>query len=449
MGSQVTANPEVDPGTRLPGTAAPGFTLTNQFGSRVSLSQFRGKAVVLAFVDSECTTICPLSTVSMTEAVAMLGPAAAKHIQLLGIDANPDATAVSDVRAYSTAHEMLHSWNFLTGSRSQLEAVWRDYHVYVAASHGDIDHEPAIYLVDPDGHERILYLTQMAYASVEQQAELIANGLSQVLPGHPALHGGVSMALAKPIGAAAAVRLPVIAGDRSIQQVQFGAGHPHVVVFVTSWIGEVSDLQAQLQALTRYQHEAIQHGWPTVVAVDETKSETTPAALPQLLARTGVTKLDYPIVADTSGRVADGYGVQDIPWVEVITPAGDHLQARRLGVRGRAGPAGGPREGVARQLAHPARRRASPAGRPGRPPGPVAVARRPGQVGQPAQQLARLGGVAVLRCPRCTRLPATSSRTEASPSRRWTGPWTQRMLCTFSSGTQVVFRHTRPREATT
>ena len=44
MGSQVTANPEVDPGTRLPGTAAPGFTLTNQFGSRVSLSQFRGKA---------------------------------------------------------------------------------------------------------------------------------------------------------------------------------------------------------------------------------------------------------------------------------------------------------------------------------------------------------------------------------------------------------------------
>lgn len=322
LGGQVTANPEVDPGTRLPGTAAPGFTLTNQFGSRVSLSQFRGKAVVLAFVDSECTTICPLSTVSMTEAVAMLGPAAARHIQLLGIDANPDATAVSDVRAYSTAHQMLHSWSFLTGSKSQLEAVWRDYHVYVAASHGDIDHEPAIYLIDPDGKERILYLTQMAYASVEQQAELIAGGLSQMLPGHPAVRGGVSMALAKPIGAAAPVSLPVIAGDTSIKQVRFGAGHPHVVVFVTSWIGEVSDLQAQLQALARYQHEAIQHGWPTVVAVDETKSETTPAALPQLLARTGGGKLGYPIVADTSGRVADGYSVQDIPWVEVISPDG-------------------------------------------------------------------------------------------------------------------------------
>jgi len=322
LAGQAAANPEVDPGTRLPGTAAPGFTLTSQFGAPVSLRQFRGQAVVLAFVDSECTTICPLSTVSMTEAVRMLGPAAARHVQLLGIDANPDATAVSDVRAYSTSHQMLHSWNFLTGSKSQLEAVWRDYHVYVAASHGDIDHEPAIYLIDPDGRERILYLTQMAYASVQQQAELIASGLSQMLPGHPPVHGAVSMALAKPIGPAATVSLPVIAGDRGVQRVQLGTGRPHVVVFVTSWIGEVSDLQAQLQALDRYQHEAIQHGWPTVVAVDETKSETTPGALPQLLARTGAGKLSYPIVADTSGRVADGYGVQDIPWVAVISPAG-------------------------------------------------------------------------------------------------------------------------------
>jgi hypothetical protein len=48
-----------------------------------------------------------------------------------------------------------------------------------------------------------------------------------------------------------------------------------------------------------------------------------------------------------------------------------------------------------------------------------------------------------------TRRPATSSRTDASASRRWTGPWTQRTLCTFSSGTQVVFLDTRPPEETT
>src|SRR6266705_2760845 len=76
------ANPGLDPGTPLLGRPAPGFELTDQF---------RGQVVLLAFVDSRCTTICPLTTVSMTEAVRLLGPGAAGRVQLLGVDANPDA----------------------------------------------------------------------------------------------------------------------------------------------------------------------------------------------------------------------------------------------------------------------------------------------------------------------------------------------------------------------
>src|SRR6202035_1562430 len=54
-------NPSLDPGTPLSGPA-PDFTLTDQFGHSVSLHSFRGKVVVLAFNDSQCTTICPLTT---------------------------------------------------------------------------------------------------------------------------------------------------------------------------------------------------------------------------------------------------------------------------------------------------------------------------------------------------------------------------------------------------
>jgi cytochrome oxidase Cu insertion factor (SCO1/SenC/PrrC family) len=117
---QMARNPDVDPGTSLPGIPAPSFTLTNQFGTDVSLRQFRGKAVVLAFVDARCTSICPLTTLSMTEAIGMLGRTAARNVQLLGINANPGATSVADVHAYSVAHQMLRSWDFLTGNRSQL-----------------------------------------------------------------------------------------------------------------------------------------------------------------------------------------------------------------------------------------------------------------------------------------------------------------------------------------
>jgi cytochrome oxidase Cu insertion factor (SCO1/SenC/PrrC family) len=319
---QVASNPDVDPGTSLPGTVAPGFSLTDQSGAPVTLRQFRGKAVVLAFVDSRCTNVCPLTTWSMTQAVAMLGPAAARNVQLLGIDANPDAIRVADVRAYSQAHGMMSSWDFLTGSAGQLAAVWRAYHVYVAASHGNIDHEPAIYLIDPDGRERTLYLTQMAYAGTAQQAELLADGLSRLLPGHPAPRGGVPMTLARSIGPAAATSLPVIGGDTGGGQVLVGRGHAHVVVFLASWVSEVSDLPAELQALASYQRSALRRGWPTVVVIDESQTETTPGAMASALTRAGGGALGYPVATDASGRLADGYGVQDLPWIEVTSPGG-------------------------------------------------------------------------------------------------------------------------------
>lgn len=318
----LSKNLNVDPGTSLPGQAAPAFTLTNQFGASVSLRQFRGKAVVLAFVDSRCRSICPLTTLSMTEARSMLGPAAAAHIQLLGIDANPDATKVADIRAYSSAHQMLRSWDFLTGSLHQLAAVWRAYHVYVAASHGNIDHEPAVYLVDGRGKERTLYLTQMAYASVGQQADLIAQGLSRLLPGHPAPHELVPLALAKAIRPAQAATAPVIGGTDEVKNVTLGRGHPHLVVFMASWLNEMFNLPSELRVLASYQRQAVRHGWPPVVALDETQTESNAAVLPKLLAAAGGGRLGYPVAADTSGLMADGYGAADLPWIEIVSPAG-------------------------------------------------------------------------------------------------------------------------------
>ena len=61
-------NPNLDLGSSLGGTPAPDFRLRNQFGQPMSLSQFRGKVVMLAFEDSECTTVCPLTTQSMLQA---------------------------------------------------------------------------------------------------------------------------------------------------------------------------------------------------------------------------------------------------------------------------------------------------------------------------------------------------------------------------------------------
>ena len=72
QGDALAFNPTLDPGTPISGVA-PDFTLSDQFGRPVSLRSYRGKVVLLAFNDSECTTVCPLTTTAMLDAKAMLG----------------------------------------------------------------------------------------------------------------------------------------------------------------------------------------------------------------------------------------------------------------------------------------------------------------------------------------------------------------------------------------
>ena len=319
----LAANPAVDPGTPLGGKPAPDFTLLDQDGQKVSLSQFHGKAVLISFVDSHCTTICPLTTTSLLQAVSLLG-SAGKQVQLLGIDANPKATRVSDVHAYSAAHNMMSSWDFLTGTLAQLKQVWKAYHVYVQAIKNNIDHEPAIYLITPDGREQSIFLTQMAYTATDQQAQVLADATAAVLPGHPHVKQSVSLRYVPGIKPTTGTELPVAGGLTPVRTVPFGPGHAHLVVFFATWVDENTNLTAELVALNAYQREALAHGWPQAVAVDEASTETTPSALPTFLSSLHGS-LDYPVVIDKYGALSDGYGVQDQPWIELVSSTGKIL----------------------------------------------------------------------------------------------------------------------------
>ena len=324
-GMQGANNPELDPGSSLGGAPAPDIRLKNQFGQRMALSQFRGKAVVLAFVDSQCTTVCPLTTVSMVAAKELLG-AAGSHVQLLGVDANPQATSVADVMAYSRAHAMVNQWDFLTGTLPQLQATWRAYHIAVQIQQGMIDHTPALFVIDPQGRERTVYLTQMNYASITQAAQIIAQRVSGLLPGHPPLASTHSLAYISGQTPAARVTLPGVPSG----SVTLGPGQPRLVMFFATWVAETSDLRAHLLALNAYAHAAREggrgggRGLPGLVAVDEQTTEPSPGAAAAYLKDLGA-PLRYPVAADATGRVADGYGVADQPWFELTSASGKIL----------------------------------------------------------------------------------------------------------------------------
>lgn len=303
----------VDPGTPLHGTPAPDFTLTDQFGHQVSLHQFRGKVVVLAFTDSECTTICPLTSQSMLDALQLLPASASEQVQLLGVNANPDATSIADARTYSIGHGLEDKWHFLTGTPGQLGQVWKAYHIYVQVVQGNIDHTPALFVIGPQGGEQTLITTSGQYGVVGIEADALASAIAPLLPGHvqvlahlPAVH---ELTTTQPI------QLPMMTARGPAGEVTLGPGSAQLVFFFASWS---PDIQAQLVALNAV---AQMPGGPRLIAVDVGSTEASSTTLRIVLS--GLKQpLVYPVAVDQSGDVADAYHTQDIPWFTFTTPQG-------------------------------------------------------------------------------------------------------------------------------
>ncbi|MGZ4228961.1 MAG: redoxin domain-containing protein [Solirubrobacteraceae bacterium] len=321
-------NPSLDPGTPLSG-AAPDFTLSDQFGKPVSLHSFRGKVVILAFNDSECTTVCPLTTSAMLQAKAMLGKAGSQ-VQLLGVDANPHAISLESVWSYSELHGMLHDWHFLTGSLPELKRVWKQYAVEAAVEAGEITHTPALFVIDPQGRKAKVYITQMSYASIGQLGQLLASEASRLLPHHPAVRSGLSYARVPGITPAQTATLPRAGGGT----VQIGPGKSaHLYVFFATWDQAMSALAGQLSALNGYAAAARRLGLPPLTAVDEGSVEPSSETLSDFLKRLPH-PLSYSTAIDRTGRVADGYQVLGLPWFVLTSRTGQILYYREVSTAG-------------------------------------------------------------------------------------------------------------------
>jgi cytochrome oxidase Cu insertion factor (SCO1/SenC/PrrC family) len=328
----LASNPDLDPGTSL-STVAPSFTLTDQFGQPVSLSAYRGKVVILTFNDSECTTVCPLTTAALVDAKAMLG-AAGSQVQLLGIEANPKAISVEDVQSYSQVHGMLYRWQYLTGSLPQLQRVWKDYSVGVTVNQNQIDHEPAIFVINQQGRLAKLYLTQLAYSAVPQLGQLLASEVSSLLPSHPAVHSHLSYAEVADVGPAFSTTLPEAGGGYvDIGPGPSGQHQARLYLFFATWDREISSLGGQLDTLNAYQSAAASAHLPGLTAIDEGGIEPSASALPNFLASL-THPLSYPVGIDGSGQVADGYGAQGAPWFALVSPSGQVIWSWEVSTAG-------------------------------------------------------------------------------------------------------------------
>lgn len=143
--------------TKLPARAADDFVLTDQRGRTMPFASFKGRTVVLEFMDPHCTDICPIVSQEFVDAYHDLGTAAGKVV-FLAVNVNKFHTSVAAMSTYSQAHLLstIPTWHFFTGPIKSLEAVWHAYNIDVIAPgpNADIIHTSIVYFIDPAGHER-------------------------------------------------------------------------------------------------------------------------------------------------------------------------------------------------------------------------------------------------------------------------------------------------------
>lgn len=168
-----------DPGSSLGDIPAPGFALTANTGAPVSLSEFRGKVVVMPFIDSRCVTVCPLTAIALRKMQQLLGARAA-DVQILAVNSNPLYTTVADVQQWSQENEMTGHWLYATGSDAQLQPIWTAYHIEALIVDGADMHTPAVYVITPQGREDWVF-TSSQDSNLDAEAQLWASRVRTLL----------------------------------------------------------------------------------------------------------------------------------------------------------------------------------------------------------------------------------------------------------------------------
>jgi protein SCO1/2 len=177
-----TADPHAGHVLTLPGTKrivadyrVPDITLLRDDGRSVSIAGELqdDRPVVLAFIYTSCTTVCPVISAVMADLQARLGVQRDKvHMVSISIDPEYDTPAV--LRAYAKRFDAGPQWQHYTGTLAASREVQRAFDVY----RGDkMSHQPVV-MVRPLPGARWVRLDGFATGS-QLMAELPDNCITR------------------------------------------------------------------------------------------------------------------------------------------------------------------------------------------------------------------------------------------------------------------------------
>jgi cytochrome oxidase Cu insertion factor (SCO1/SenC/PrrC family) len=143
---------------------APGFRLADGAGRPISLAAFRGRPVIVTFIDPLCRNYCPIEAQHLNDVVRSF-PAAQKPA-VVAVSVNTAGTTRTTLREDEGKWSLVPQWHWAVGDGAALARVWHAYGIEVIVSTRKIAgvrvrnvvHTEAAYVVDPHGYERAIFI---------------------------------------------------------------------------------------------------------------------------------------------------------------------------------------------------------------------------------------------------------------------------------------------------
>lgn len=163
-------------GVFSPASPAPSLQLHNYLGQPVNIASYRGRAVLVTFLYTNCPDVCPLITASLHATLELLG-SRASQVQIIAVSVDPRGDTTHAVAAFLARHKMTGRMLYLTGSARELAPVWKAWGV---GSERDvqqpqfINHSGLVYGISASGRRTTVYASNFIPAELAHDVPLLA-----------------------------------------------------------------------------------------------------------------------------------------------------------------------------------------------------------------------------------------------------------------------------------
>jgi cytochrome oxidase Cu insertion factor (SCO1/SenC/PrrC family) len=110
----------------------------------------KGKIVAVNFIFTTCTTICSPMTANLARVQKKLLARGEKNVHFISVSVDPEGDTPEKLKSYAAMFHAQPGWTFVTGTRAQLEQVWRAFGVPMGAKE---DHTATVVIGNESRHE--------------------------------------------------------------------------------------------------------------------------------------------------------------------------------------------------------------------------------------------------------------------------------------------------------